>query len=206
MTGLGDRLREAREAKGLSLEAVERETRISRRYLQALETENLEALPAPVYARGFLRSYAQFLGLDPKEFLPILEARAPREKVVEPLPQLAPPHPQRVNWLVIGLVTLVLGLAGLYLLVSVLAGGSGGEEPPPVAGSGAAAATVEVPDVRGRSVEEAVAEVSAAGLKYVVVEVQDGGHPPGTVYAQHPDPGERLPEGGLVALTAARRE
>ncbi len=69
MGELGSLLTRAREARGLTLEDAERDTRISRRYLQALETEQFEVIPAPVYARGFLRSYSQYLGLDPAEAL-----------------------------------------------------------------------------------------------------------------------------------------
>ncbi len=69
MGELGTWLVRAREARGLTVEDAERDTRISRRYLQALESENFEIIPAPVYARGFLRSYSQYLGLDPAEML-----------------------------------------------------------------------------------------------------------------------------------------
>jgi len=69
MGELGSRLVRAREARGLTLEDAERDTRISRRYLEALESEQFENIPAPVYARGFLRSYSQYLGMDPQEML-----------------------------------------------------------------------------------------------------------------------------------------
>lgn len=69
MGELGSRLIRAREARGLTLEDAERDTRISRRYLEALESEQFENIPAPVYARGFLRSYSQYLGMDPQEML-----------------------------------------------------------------------------------------------------------------------------------------
>jgi transcriptional regulator with XRE-family HTH domain len=75
MGELGRLLTRAREARGLTLEDAERDTRISRRYLAALEAEQFEIIPAPVYARGFLRSYSQYLGLDPQEAL----AMFPRE-------------------------------------------------------------------------------------------------------------------------------
>ena len=76
MGELGSLLTRAREARGLTLEDAERDTRISRRYLQALESEQFEVIPAPVYARGFLRSYSQYLGIDPSEAL----AMFPREE------------------------------------------------------------------------------------------------------------------------------
>lgn len=69
MGQLGTLLTRAREARGLTIEDAERDTRISKRYLAALEDEEFEVIPAPVYARGFLRSYSQYLGLDPKEAL-----------------------------------------------------------------------------------------------------------------------------------------
>lgn len=105
MKELGSRLMRARETRGLTLEDAERDTRISRRYLQALETEQFEVIPAPVYARGFLRSYSQYLGLDPNEMLGLfprdeeeLPAAAPsprRASVKEPLSAVGPARP---NW------------------------------------------------------------------------------------------------------------
>ncbi|MCC6381008.1 MAG: helix-turn-helix domain-containing protein [Dehalococcoidia bacterium] len=89
MSELGSRLIRAREARGLTLEDAERDTRISRRYLQALESEQLEVIPAPVYARGFLRSYSQYLGLDPQETLALF----PREDDAGYSPPPAPSRP-----------------------------------------------------------------------------------------------------------------
>ena len=65
MGTFGQALRDAREDLGVSLAEAERETRINRRYLDALEKEDASAMPAAVYARGFIRTYAQYLGLDP---------------------------------------------------------------------------------------------------------------------------------------------
>ena len=64
---LGEWLRQRREELGLSLEEAETNTRIRLHYLEALESERFEALPDPVVGRGFLRNYATYLGLDPKE-------------------------------------------------------------------------------------------------------------------------------------------
>lgn len=83
MGELGSLLVRAREARGLTIEDAERDTRISRRYLQALEAEQFDVIPAPVYARGFLRSYSQYLGIDPQETL----AMFPRDE--DEVPQTA---------------------------------------------------------------------------------------------------------------------
>jgi cytoskeleton protein RodZ len=66
---IGSTLRDARTARGLSIEQVAQDTRISARFLEALESERFDSLPAPVYVRGFLRSYATYLRLDPAPLL-----------------------------------------------------------------------------------------------------------------------------------------
>ncbi|MDW8300715.1 MAG: DUF4115 domain-containing protein [Anaerolineae bacterium] len=66
---LGDELRAAREQRDLSLPEVERAIKIRVKFLEALEQGNADALPSPVQARGFLRSYARFLQLDGDEYV-----------------------------------------------------------------------------------------------------------------------------------------
>jgi len=67
--GIGEQLTRARLSRNLTIEEAEQGTRISGRFLQALEQEKFEKIPAPVFAKGFLRSYAQFLGLNPQALL-----------------------------------------------------------------------------------------------------------------------------------------
>lgn len=98
MEDLGNLLREAREAKGMSLAEVQAVIRIQSKFLEALESGLYHELPTPAHAKGFLRNYARFLGLDP---IPLLERyelvkeRAPasgpgrvtaEENLDEPLP------------------------------------------------------------------------------------------------------------------------
>jgi cytoskeleton protein RodZ len=71
LRAFGDQLREAREARGHSLQAVAEATRIIVRHLEALERSDVEALPAGPFAKGYIEAYAQFLGIDPG---PILQA------------------------------------------------------------------------------------------------------------------------------------
>jgi cytoskeleton protein RodZ len=61
---IGNSLREARYRQQLELSEVELATKIRARYLQALEEESFDALPAQTYVKGFLRTYADYLGLD----------------------------------------------------------------------------------------------------------------------------------------------
>lgn len=66
---LGSALREQREAMGVTLAEVEVATRIRQKYLSALESEEWHLLPGEVVGRGFLRNYADYLGLDPQEIM-----------------------------------------------------------------------------------------------------------------------------------------
>jgi cytoskeletal protein RodZ len=63
----GRELKQVREKIGLELQTVSKETKISLKILESLEEENFEKLPPLVYLKGFLRSYAQCLGLDPQK-------------------------------------------------------------------------------------------------------------------------------------------
>ena len=69
MGGIGESLRSTREAKGISLEQAEEDTKIRKRYLQALEDGDYDVIPGQVYAKGFLRNYANYLGLDQEEVM-----------------------------------------------------------------------------------------------------------------------------------------
>lgn len=62
--GVGNKLREARTRRRLSMQDVETATKIRARYLQALENEEWDLLPGDTYARAFIRTYGSFLGLD----------------------------------------------------------------------------------------------------------------------------------------------
>ena len=64
MFEIGNSLREARQRKELDFPELEQGTKIRAKYLRALEDENFEQLPASTYVRGFLRTYADYLGLD----------------------------------------------------------------------------------------------------------------------------------------------
>ena len=69
MSGIGEQLRTAREAKGLSISDIEKATKIQGRYLEAIENNEFDKLPGDFYVRAFIRQYAQVVGLDGKELL-----------------------------------------------------------------------------------------------------------------------------------------
>jgi cytoskeleton protein RodZ len=66
---LGEKLREAREARGYALREVADQTRISVRYLESIENDDYSALPGGVFNKGFVKAFARYVGIDEKEAL-----------------------------------------------------------------------------------------------------------------------------------------
>jgi cytoskeletal protein RodZ len=114
MAGLGATLRKARLERGLSLQEVEATTKVRSKYLQALEEEDFDQLPPPVYARGFLRSYIRFLELDEEELLQLYphEAKPPVSPLAPP-PRFRP----RVTMIFVVAMLALLGACGAILLI-----------------------------------------------------------------------------------------
>lgn len=79
MQQLGNVLTTAREKMGLSIEDVAQITKIRSKYIQALETGNMDAIPGKVYALGFLKSYCEVLNLDYKELQEYFQANYPEK-------------------------------------------------------------------------------------------------------------------------------
>jgi cytoskeleton protein RodZ len=133
---VGEILLAAREKLGLTLEALSQETKIPAATLQYLETDNFEAIPASVYAKGFLRAYARQLGLDPAQLISKYEMQTGQthksrgdlweieEEIVEE--QLGSTHLLRRFVLPAVLVIIVL-----VVVWRVFGGGDEGVEPPP---------------------------------------------------------------------------
>ncbi len=85
MFEIGSSLREARMRRKLELSQVERDTRIRAKYLRALEEERFDVLPGAAYAKGFLRSYADYLDLDAQRFVDEYNSRfAPEQELDAP--------------------------------------------------------------------------------------------------------------------------
>lgn len=80
---IGNRLKEARLARGLTLEDVEEETKIRKKYIMALEMEQFEVLPGPIYAKAFLKNYAKYLNINQYEIMDAFKQIQSRETVHE---------------------------------------------------------------------------------------------------------------------------
>jgi cytoskeleton protein RodZ len=87
LASFGEELRREREIRGISLKEIADATKISRRFLEAVERNDHKTLPAPVFTRGFVREYARYLGLNTEEMVNRYNFAAENDDRVE-----KPPH------------------------------------------------------------------------------------------------------------------
>ncbi len=221
--GLGNALVEARNARGLTLRDIERDTRISTKYLQALETGQLDVLPAPVYARAFMRTYAQYLGLDAAQFVQQLPGARP-EPELPPLPDVHRDSAMPLvsaSWMIAGVVVVLLLVVGAVMFLG--RGGSGDspalvQDPVPTnGGQGGGPAIVPAdepgelvieegvtPDLAAQHLLVAITALTDAGVPYVVVEVENDAVPSGIIFNQSPLAGTPLTDDVVVTILASR--
>lgn len=81
MTGLGERLKEARKKKGYTLEDVQEITKIQKRYLANIEEEDYSNMPGAFYVRAFIKQYAEAVDIDPEEVLAMYRDSSREEEV-----------------------------------------------------------------------------------------------------------------------------
>lgn len=117
MDSIGVTLREERERRGLSLEGVSDSTKITVQNLSAIEEDRFEFFPNRVYARAFLRDYANFFGLDSGALLGHYEEQ--RAGVTEPV--IEAPVQRKRRWPALGVAALVLGIL-LFAAVAAFVG------------------------------------------------------------------------------------
>lgn len=127
-TGIGATLREARNRRKVDLSEVEAAIKIRPRYLRAMENEEWDVLPGGAYTRGFIRTYAAYLGLDGerladeyrRDTLPPGGERVPRR--IEPVPASPGSGGPRISGRVVAAL-VVLGLIGLVVGIGLAGGG-----------------------------------------------------------------------------------
>jgi cytoskeleton protein RodZ len=125
---IGTSLREARLRQGIDLPRVEADTKIRAKYLRALEDEKFDVLPAETYVKGFLRTYAEYLGLDGQLYVDEFNSRfAAAEEPVLPAAssRRVRPRPVESNFVVVALA----GIVAVTVLVVVAWRFSSGETP-----------------------------------------------------------------------------
>lgn len=129
MPTIGERLRAAREAKGLQIEDAHRQTKIHTKLLRAMEEDRTSEVLEPAYARGFLKKYAGFLGLDPASIIEEYRQRSPEVSAAPTTGGDGDGHPWAAasassvpRWLIPAGVALIaaVGLAFLVVLAKDL--------------------------------------------------------------------------------------
>jgi cytoskeleton protein RodZ len=121
MSQLGERFRQAREARGISITEASTATRILPRYLQAIEAGDVQSLPGDVYARGFVRNYAQLLGLPAEEMVVLYrQERGEPTAPIKIVPAAVPPRTRSclIPSFFVTFFTVRLLLAALYLVLN----------------------------------------------------------------------------------------
>ena len=116
---VGERLREARERQKVSLHAIAEKTNISVRFLDAIEKNQFDKLPGGIFTRGFIRSYAAQVGLDPDATVAQFLADEPSQRdddIDEARPRTQGDGPAIGTRLLAGLGVLVVALAIVYVL------------------------------------------------------------------------------------------
>jgi cytoskeleton protein RodZ len=121
MFEIGNSLREARLRQGLDLAEIEQATKIRSRYLRALEEEQFELLPAQTYVKGFLKAYADQLGLDGDLYVEEFNSRYATEE--EPVPPSRGgggpwPPPVRFQSSAVLIALTAIGLATALVVVA----------------------------------------------------------------------------------------
>jgi len=116
---LGNKLKNVREAKGLSYEYVSQETNISSRYLEALEREDFSPFPGEPYVLGFLKNYGEYLGISTEELQSLYRSIKLRDQPVpvEELLRNPSPVPKILKVLAVCLAVLLLGAAVAYFIL-----------------------------------------------------------------------------------------
>ncbi|MGI5902495.1 MAG: helix-turn-helix domain-containing protein [Desulfitobacteriia bacterium] len=127
MAGEGQILRNAREEKGWSYQDVEKALKIRVRYLQALENEEYNILPGTAYTKGFLRTYARHLNLDPEEIISLFNASSEEEKEnIDHLP--LKPISNSAMWFKPAII-LVMALVAIGIILGIYFFSKGNSDP-----------------------------------------------------------------------------
>jgi cytoskeleton protein RodZ len=97
MISVGESLRRERLRRNLELDQISRELRISHRFLEAIEAEQFDHLPAPIFAKSFVRQYARLLGLNEDELAAEIQRMTEPVEVVPPTPDEPKPVMQEIH-------------------------------------------------------------------------------------------------------------
>jgi hypothetical protein len=155
---IGNSLREARVRRGIEFAQAELATKIRGKYLRALEEERFDVLPAETYVKGFLRTYAEYLGLDGQLYVDEYNSRfVIGEEQTEARARRSAARPQKRNHRIeTNVVLIALGAIAILTVIVISAWKVGGKPspsrratPPATTRTGAVAPLLMVTPLRG---------------------------------------------------------
>jgi cytoskeleton protein RodZ len=176
----GAELRREREMRNISVREISDTTKISTRFLKAIESGDYAALPAPVFTRGFIREYAGYLGLDGEEmvdrYMAIIDREEQRQEIEEAEmrervsgPFSGLPAGGAMKWVVAGLAGLVVLLVVVWMVTR-----GDGDAPPAEGAREVVAAPPVLPETETvRTAEQVQLRLTATGDSWINVRVDD---------------------------------
>jgi len=122
MENVGEILKNTRIEKGYTFEQIENYTKISKRYLEAMENEEWDILPGDVYLKGFLKTYCRYLGLDEKELLTEMQYNSEPEIITQNASAKIDMNviPRKKMKRVLGIIAIILLLMTSYFYKNYL--------------------------------------------------------------------------------------
>src|SRR4051812_37446945 len=120
MTNFGNTFKKAREHRGLTFAQIADETRISTRFLEAIENEDFQLLPGGIFNRGFIRTYALRVGVDPdaavREYEQLLNTQQPEPSIPAAIPQLPNDSQRQKTFYPVAIAALAVAILIFYAL------------------------------------------------------------------------------------------
>jgi cytoskeleton protein RodZ len=190
LASFGEELRREREIRGISLKEIADSTKISRRFLDAIERNDHKTLPAPVFTRGFVREYARYLGLNSEDMVnrynyaalgdDRIEHSDHLERLVHPDAPTEPPPKKGIPAIsidknIVATIAIIAVLGGIIWWAVIVKRTRSTPAPPVVA----VAPTTTVPATTGQRTQESTGGIARApqvpndGRLHLVIDVVD---------------------------------
>jgi cytoskeleton protein RodZ len=199
-------LRTQREARGVSVQAIAEASKISVRYLEALEGDRFDVLPAPVFVRGFLREYARVVGLDGDEvvnFYLLSQPAKPAERSTEGRVAAARGEREAARRApLVGYVVLVVASLAVFVGIAAAISWWAGRRAAPTATPPARAASASAPASTAASTAPPTAAVEPPAATAIVA---DAATPAAPYVTTPPAPVAATPQAPAAVATGRLR-
>jgi cytoskeleton protein RodZ len=200
MGSFGDKLKREREMRGVTLDEISESTKIARRHLEALESEDFASLPGGVFNKGFVRAYARFIGINEDQAVAdYSQAHKEEERPEEQFPLEIHEKPDRELNPRNSQVPLIGSVMALLLLVAGFTVWRGKKhQTESVVPSAAAASRTEAPEQQPTSKTRRAEQSSAAATETASA--------PKMMAVDQKVPVPEPPNGAMAAVTPAKKE